>query len=277
MGSDRLTFTLLYLPMPNRKLMALQSSLAAVPLVMGLATGAIAQSSPTQQLLATKQCASCNLSGAGLVLAKLPGADLRSANLVGANLSQADLTGANLAGANLVGAGLSGANLAGANLRGANLSGVDLRDAYLVGADLTDAKLDNAYYQTAIGLPKTVGTADEFYRLAVMNGQQRQYEQAVNNFTQALDRQPDYAAAWLGRGVALYQSGNLKAAIADVERAIAIYERNGDKVNLESARKMVAEMRKPVNDPAAKGGGLGNVGQALLGVGGLLLKLFVGI
>jgi uncharacterized protein YjbI with pentapeptide repeats len=277
MGSDRLTFTLLYLPMANRKLIVLQSSLAAVPLAISFATGAIAQTTPVQQLLGTKQCVSCDLSGAGLVLAKLPGADLRSANLVGANLSQADLTGANLAGANLVGAGLSGANLAGANLRGANLSGVDLRDAYLVGADLTDAKLDNAYYQTAIGLPKTIGTADEFYRLAVVNGQQRQYEQAVNNFTQALERQPDYAAALLGRGVALYQMSNPKAAVADLERAIAIYERNGDKVNLESAKKMATEMRKPIVDPASKGGGLGNIGQALLGVGGLLLKLFVGI
>ena len=50
----------------------------------------------TQQLLATKQCPSCDLSGAGLVLADLAGANLQGANLARANLSRADLSGADL-------------------------------------------------------------------------------------------------------------------------------------------------------------------------------------
>ena len=47
----------------------------------------------TQQLLATRQCPNCDLSGAGLVLANLTGANLKGADLSRANLSRANLSG----------------------------------------------------------------------------------------------------------------------------------------------------------------------------------------
>jgi uncharacterized protein YjbI with pentapeptide repeats len=59
-----------------------------------------------KRLLATKQCAGCDLSYANLRNANLSYADLR-----GANLSHADLRGANLTGANLRGANLQGAKM----------------------------------------------------------------------------------------------------------------------------------------------------------------------
>ena len=67
-----------------------------------------------QQLLATRQCQMCNLSGANLSGANLSGANLKGANLSGANLADTNLSGANLSGASLSGASLDGANLSGA-------------------------------------------------------------------------------------------------------------------------------------------------------------------
>ncbi|MFM6437017.1 MAG: pentapeptide repeat-containing protein, partial [Microcystis panniformis] len=61
-----------------------------------------------QQLLSTRQCPQCDLSGSGLVQSNLVGAKLNGANLVGANLSQANLSGADLSGANLTSASLFG-------------------------------------------------------------------------------------------------------------------------------------------------------------------------
>jgi uncharacterized protein YjbI with pentapeptide repeats len=74
-----------------------------------------------KQLLETRQCAACNLTGAQLGGADLRGADLTNADLAEAQLYQTNLRDADLAGARLVGANLSGADLRGA--KGADLSG----------------------------------------------------------------------------------------------------------------------------------------------------------
>jgi uncharacterized protein YjbI with pentapeptide repeats len=49
-----------------------------------------------------------------------------------------DLTGANLKGANLHGADLSFSDLTGANLRSANLGAADLRNAILIDANIAN-------------------------------------------------------------------------------------------------------------------------------------------
>jgi tetratricopeptide (TPR) repeat protein len=235
----------------------LKPTLLAAALTLAAATGAIAEDSAhVQQLLATQKCPGCNLSNAGLVLAK-----------------QANLSGANLAGANLVGASLAGANLQGANLAGANLTGVDLRETYLLGADLTNAKLDNANIQTAIGLPTTVGTAEQFYGWAIAAGQQKRYELALQYFDQSLERKSDYAPAIFGRGIARFQMGDNKTALVDIDRAASLFEQQGDKTSAESTKKIAQEIRKPLKE--AKGGS--GLGSAMLGLAGTLLKLFVGI
>jgi uncharacterized protein YjbI with pentapeptide repeats len=252
----------------------LKSTVVAVALTLGLASGAIAEDSAhVQQLLATQKCAGCNLSNAGLVLAKLPGADLGGANLVGVNLSQANLAGANLAGANLVGASLAGANLQGANLTGANLMGADLRETYLLGADLTNAKLDNTNIQLAIGLPTTVGTAEQFYGWAIAAGQQKRYELALQYFNQSLERKSDYAPAVFGRGIAHFQMGDSKTALVDIDRASSLFAQQGNQADAASTQKIAQEIRKPVKQQS---GGSG-IGSALLGLAGTFLKLFVGI
>ena len=58
------------------------------------------------QLLESKRCQQCDLSGA----------DLKRVDLAGANLAGANLSGAKLWAANLGGADLSGVNLEGASL-----------------------------------------------------------------------------------------------------------------------------------------------------------------
>jgi uncharacterized protein YjbI with pentapeptide repeats len=69
-----------------------------------------------RQLLKTKKCPGCNLSGVDLRKAKLEGA-----NLSGANLNLADLSGANLSHANLTKASMAFTRLHDTNLDNANL------------------------------------------------------------------------------------------------------------------------------------------------------------
>jgi len=65
--------------------------------------------SDLEQLLRTKQCPRCNLSGVDFEGNwHLVNANLEKANLAGANLTGIDLEKANLAGANLTGSDLTG-------------------------------------------------------------------------------------------------------------------------------------------------------------------------
>jgi uncharacterized protein YjbI with pentapeptide repeats len=127
------------------------------PLLLASVTQA-ANPNHIQQLLETRECQGCDLSGADLQGEHLIGADLRDANLEGANLGYANLEGADLTGANLKAANLSGsmvtnAILAQANLEQANLSQAQLYDTDVNGASMMALTLDGAeIFHTAIGI-----------------------------------------------------------------------------------------------------------------------------
>lgn len=226
----------------------------------------------TRQLLSTRQCPRCELTRAGLVFVDLPGANLVQANLVQANLSRANLQGADLRGANLVGVSFNGANLVGARLDGANLTGADLRGAYLQGASFQGAIVDGAYLQGAVGLPATVGKLEDFYRWAIEDERQKNYVSAAANFTQVIERKPDFAPAYVGRSAARLQGGDVKGAIADARQAETLFAAQGDVKNAEIATKLVMALEKPPEEQPKKGGGFGNF---LVGLLGGALQLFL--
>jgi uncharacterized protein YjbI with pentapeptide repeats len=244
------------------------------PLAMLLSAGLVAPAlaedlNHTQQLLSTKQCVGCDLSGAGLVFARLAGANLSQANLAGANLSQANLAGADLRGANLAGASLHGANLAGAKLSAADLTGTDLRNATLNGAEVTGAKFESALLQGATGLAATVGTAEEFYSWALEESNKKQFGRAIDNFTKTITRKPEFAPAYLGRGMARLQLGDQAGGIEDSEQAIALFEKQGDQKSAKATKEMVTALKNPPKD---KGPGFG---ETLLNVAAGLLQFIL--
>jgi len=225
-----------------------------------------------RQLLSTKQCQRCDFIGAGLVMAQLPGADLRGANLTRANLSQANLVGADLRGARLAGASLSGANLSGANLTGADLRNTDLRGTIFSSALLTDADLEGAGLRGAIDLPSTIGTPELFYEWAIDSAQQKRYDLAIDQFSQALVRDPSYAPAFFGRSIARFEIGDRKGAVTDMALANALFKTQGNIASVESSAKVLAEMQKPPQESDRGGNGFGT---SMLNFVGGLLKLFI--
>lgn len=182
----------------------------------------------TQRLLSTNQCPDCDLSQIGLVYANLSGADLSRANLAQANLSRANLSGINLSGANLVGAVLFNADLTGANLSGADLSGADLRGAILFGANVQGAKLDGASFLGAMGLPSEVATAENLYKLGIAEAERGNYRGAIDYYTQVATLEPDFAGAYLARGVAQFQLGEQTLALEDAQLAEQLYLAQGN-------------------------------------------------
>ena len=242
--------------------------------VLALATGVMPAQAEnlqqTQQLLSTKQCPKCNLTGAGLTFATLGYANLTGADLRGANLSRADLQGADLRGADLSGATLFGANLSGAKLDRANLRGTDLRSAYLNGITHQGIVLENTLLQGAIGLPQTVGTAEEFYRWAVADAQQGNHPKAIENFSQAIDRNPTLANAYLGRAFSRLQTTDKQGATEDTAVAEQLFKTQGDADRGAIAQALHKQLTAPPPKQQKDGNGLG---IGLLNILGTVLKV----
>lgn len=219
----------------------------------------------TRQLLATKACVQCDLSGAGLVMADLQGADLREADLRFANLSQANLAGADLTGADLSGASLHSANLMGATLLGANIVGTDLRQSYLVNANLWGTRLDQAWIEGAIGLPPALRTPEQHYGLGVVAANKRDYVEAIEQYNQALTLQNDFAPAYFGRALVRLRLTDEAGAVQDAQIAAALFEQQENPEGQEVALALIEEVNK------RQGSGGGN------GLGIQLLRLFGGV
>jgi uncharacterized protein YjbI with pentapeptide repeats len=227
----------------NNRVIAATTFLATMAIIAPAVYGANAEQ--FRQLLANKSCKACDLSGAGLVMADLTGADLSAANLTGANLSRANLTGADLRGANLTGASLFGANLSGARLDGANLAGTDLRNAYLYNAQLTNSAISGANLQGAVGIPSQVATPEEFYGLGVNAADKGNHQQAMDYFNQAIALKPDYAGAYLARGITRYQIFDRPGAFQDAQTAEKLFTTQNNDNGKLTTQAFLVELKAP--------------------------------
>jgi tetratricopeptide (TPR) repeat protein len=236
-----------------------------------IATPAIAENfQHLQQLMSTKECTGCDLSGSGLVRADLAGARLSGANLTRANLSRANLAGADLSGANLSGASLFGANLTGANLTGANLRGTDLREAYLVDVDFTDALVDSAYVQDAVGMPSELLSVEEVYNWGVAEAKRKNHKKAIAYFNRALSLDPEFAPAYLARAVVRAETGDTNGAIGDAEIASKLFAIENNPQAFDTSRLLVAQLQA-LQDPERQNQGQG--GSFLRTVGAIGISI----
>jgi uncharacterized protein YjbI with pentapeptide repeats len=227
---------------------------AAFLTTISITNSAIAANSEhLRQLLATKQCQNCDLSDAGLVMADLSGADLSGANLRGANLSRANLQGADLRGANLSGASLFGANLNYAKLAGATIVGTDLRNAYLYNIELTGVTINGANLQGASGIPSQIATPEEFYALGVAAAEKGNKQQAVDYFNQAIAIKPDYAGAYLARGIARYQLFDRQGAFQDAQIAEKMFTTQKNQNGIQTTQAFMMELKGPQETKVSAG------------------------
>jgi uncharacterized protein YjbI with pentapeptide repeats len=232
----------------------------------------------TQQLIDTKVCQRCDLSGAGLVYTNLTGVDLTEALLTQANLSRANLSLANLQGANLAGASLFNANLTGANLSQADLQGADLRGAILTGAKIEGANLDGANLLGAIGMPSEVATPENLYLWGLSEAQRGNYRGAIENYNQVLELKPEFAHAYLARGIARFRLGDSASALTDAQQAEQLYLEQGNEAGHQASVQIsdgiyaTQEALEQRNRVRGGGGGGGNFLGFLGSIANLLLR-----
>ncbi|MGB2924124.1 MAG: pentapeptide repeat-containing protein [Limnothrix sp.] len=219
------------------------------------------------QLLSTRTCNNCELTGTGLVNAKLGRAVMRGTDFRQANLSRADLSLSDLRGADLRGASLSGANLAGANLEGAMLDGADLRGAYLSGANFTNTSLNTFYIHRAIGLLEAPVSAERLYQWGFIEGESNNYRMAIAYYNAAIQQQPSNGAIYLSRAVASLRLKDYAAARQDATSAQMLFEGQGSTVGVDASQKLMEEIeitQNPDTNSNTFGSVLGSVTSLLL-------------
>ncbi len=118
-------------------------------LAHGFACQSVAGEAEVERLTASRECPSCDLSGADLSGLNLMGGDLSGANLhgavlVGTRLTEMSLGGADFGDADLTDAILNRADARSASFAGANLSGARLIETNLESADLSNANLQGS-------------------------------------------------------------------------------------------------------------------------------------
>jgi len=226
----------------KKQLFAISAFLITVSLP---ATAQAASNTDIANLLHNKKCSGCDLSNAGLSGADLSGADLSGANLVGANLSQAKLDRANLSGADLTDASLYGVNLMGAKLDKAKLTRTDLRNCYLTNVDLTTTNYKDAYLEGAIGIPAKIGKPEDFYAWGIREAEKGSLGPAIDYFSQAIALKPDYAGAYLSRGIAYYQSLDRKNALQDATVAARYFSMQRNPQGLLTTQAFIKEITTP--------------------------------
>lgn len=230
------------------------------------------------QLLGTKNCIECDLSSAGLVMARLSGANLTGTNLAQANLSQANLAGADLRGANLAGTSLYGADLTGANLTGANLKGTDLRNAYLSDANLTDVDLDTAYLEGAQGIFEYAGTPEQFHRWGLEEAQRGNYQAAIDHYNHAIKIDREFATAYLALGLTQYHLDQRAQAKINGEVAAKLFQKQENQLGYRATQEFLQgiEFANEVEARQAnKKGGAGGFGKFVQGIGSLLFNFLL--
>jgi uncharacterized protein YjbI with pentapeptide repeats len=222
-------------------------------------------------LLATRQCQSCDLTAAGLVNAKLGRANLSGSDLRQANLSGADLSLANLSGADLTGASLAGANLAGANLEGAILDAADLRGAYLSGVNFKNTSLETYYIQGTVGLLNAGVSAEKFYQWGFIEAESNNHRGAIAYYDAAIAADPQNGAILLSRAIARYRLKDYTIAQQDATAARVLFEKQGFTVGVEASDRLLAEVELALNPKSSSDN---SFGSTLAGISMMLLRLF---
>jgi tetratricopeptide (TPR) repeat protein len=71
--------------------------------------------------------------------------------------------------------------------------------------------------------------ADAYYNRGVAYAKKSQYDQAISDYTKALEINPKFAEAYYNRGVAYGRKGQLDRAMEDYTRALEIDPKLGEK------------------------------------------------
>jgi len=144
-------------------------------------------------------------------------------------------------------------NLSEAKLSGTNLTNTNLKNTYLMNAELKGANITGTNFQGAVGIPSQIAKSEDFYAWGVAAAEKGNLKPAIDYFSQAIALKPDYAGAYLARGVASYQSLDRKSALEDAQKAVELFEKAENTEGLQTATAFVTELKTPYSETVRAG------------------------
>ncbi len=94
----------------------------------------------------------------------------------------------------------------------------------------------------------SMANAEEFYQRASEFDSQGQHQEAIAEYTQAIQLAPNYAEAYVFRGNALALVGEPQKGIEDLQKAAAIYESRGESQWAAAVRQQEEVIRQGIKD-----------------------------
>jgi len=86
----------------------------------------------------------------------------------------------------------------------------------------------------------TPTTAEDFYQRAVQRYGQQNMQGAIEDFNESIKLNPNYAAAYFGRGTVYYEQGSFQEALKDLQQALALMQASGDRLGEASTLNKLA-------------------------------------
>lgn len=90
--------------------------------------------------------------------------------------------------------------------------------------------------------------AEEFYQQATEFDSQGKHQEAIAEYTKAIELDPNYAEAYVFRGNALALVGQPYKGIEDLQKAAAIYESKGESQWVAAVRQHEEVIRQGIAD-----------------------------
>jgi tetratricopeptide (TPR) repeat protein len=150
-----------------------------------------------------------------------------------------------------------------------------LRSAYLSDANLLNANLTNAQLLGVRGMPTNIGTAEDFYRLGVLEAQAGNYRNAIDYYNQALNLKSDLAAVYFARSMSRADLGDFSGAAQDAATANQLFVAQGNPQGQELSKQLaeaIVARQKPTEPRTSSRGDF----MSLLGsIGSVLVKLIL--
>ncbi|MHC0063107.1 tetratricopeptide repeat protein [Nostoc sp. UIC 10890] len=94
----------------------------------------------------------------------------------------------------------------------------------------------------------TMANAEEFFRSGRNFDRQGQSQQAIAEYTRAIELDPNYAEAYVFRGNVLPLEGQPQKGIEDAQKAIAIYNSRGDSVRAAMVQQLVENIQRGIKE-----------------------------
>ncbi|MEH2295860.1 tetratricopeptide repeat protein [Nostoc sp.] len=94
----------------------------------------------------------------------------------------------------------------------------------------------------------TMANAEEFFRSGRNFDKQGQSQEAIAEYTRAIELDPNYAEAYVFRGNVLPLEGQPQKGIEDAEKAIAIYNSRGDSVRAAMVQQLVENIQRGIKE-----------------------------